>query len=185
MRNLAFCLQFIVVLFSCREAELGSYHELEGGNISLDDVVTNHIATVLVFMGPECPLCESYAYTMRSWKDQWNGNEVAVLGVVSGTYYTPQEMASFMDNHNLWFPVLFDRNFSLAKRFKATITPEVLLLDNAGRERYQGAIDNWAVSLGRKRAQPTEFYLNDALTQHLGGHPVQIPLTKAVGCYIE
>ena len=73
----------------------------------------------------------------------------------------------------------------IAEIFKATITPEVFVVDSSNRVWYSGAIDNWSFDTGKKRQFATEHYLKDALKALRNGQKPAVSETKAVGCYIE
>lgn len=73
----------------------------------------------------------------------------------------------------------------LANSLKATVTPEVFLIDAAGQLQYQGAIDNWFYELGKYRLNTTEQYLIDALTALNNGEQPPVRQTEAIGCFIQ
>lgn len=140
---------------------------------------------VMVFISPECPLCQNYTRTMNLGHNEQKPNGINFLGVVSGTYITREEIAAFAKEYKTDFPIILDPEFVLSKSLNATITPEVIFFDSLSNVKYQGAIDNWAISLGQKRLNITAHYLNNALKNYLSGNEIAVPLTKPVGCYIE
>ena len=81
--------------------------------------------------------------------------------------------------------MLFDPDFKLAHYYGATTTPEAVFIDKNGKLLYKGAIDNWAISLGKKRLEATAHYLRDAVENHLSGNVIDPKETKPVGCFIE
>ena len=117
--------------------------------------------------------------------DSLSARDVAFVGVVGGTYFKPEEINRYKVLHDLDFPILMDPELKLARRLEATITPEVVVLDSNYKQVYSGAIDNWAISLGRQRRVITEHYLSDAIIAVLAGRPVSPDKTKAVGCFIQ
>jgi hypothetical protein len=80
--------------------------------------------------------------------------------------------------------VLLDPNKVLAKKYAATTTPEVILLDQTGTISYRGRIDDLYISLGQRRYEAHEHDLRDALDAMLAGRPISVAVTKAVGCSI-
>lgn len=68
---------------------------------------------------------------------------------------------------------------------RVLVTPEVVVMQSDGTIRYQGAIDNWYVALGKHRPEATHHYLQDALDTLLAGRDVAQPRTNAVGCLVE
>jgi peroxiredoxin len=142
-------------------------------------------ASVVIFLQPECPFCNSYAKTLRHLDSVFSAKEVQMYGVMAGTNYSDSELVAYRDDHNLRFPFLLDPEFELTKRLKATITPQAFLIDGNGRVVYHGMIDNWGYELGKTRARATEFYLTDAVNHFLEGKLVAPDSTKAIGCYIQ
>ena len=62
---------------------------------------------------------------------------------------------------------------------------EPFVMQADGRVRYQGAIDDWYVALGKHRPEATQHYLRNALDAVLAGKEVAIVKTEAVGCLVE
>ena len=81
--------------------------------------------------------------------------------------------------------MLHDPKNKLTNLLKATITPEVFMLNQQQKVIYQGRIDNWAYEVGRKRTVITEHNLRDAIKTFKKRQPIAYPKTKAVGCFIE
>ena len=80
-------------------------------------------------------------------------------------------------------PAAVDRSRAIAKRAKASITPQAVVIDRAGTIRYRGRIDNFYAALGRPRQQATERDLRNALDAVLTGRPVPKVETEALGCF--
>lgn len=133
----------------------------------------------VVFLSPECPLCQNYTRTLNQLKG------AAVVGIVPGRSYTREDLAHFRDKYQVLFPLLTDIPNALGNYFKATTTPEVWLLDASRRVIYHGAIDNWAISLGKTRSHVTAHYLADAIHAYEAGKSVSVPETTPVGCFIN
>jgi hypothetical protein len=81
--------------------------------------------------------------------------------------------------------LFIDSDKKLTTYLHATVTPQVILLNDKGELKYKGAIDNWAVSLGKQRVTTTQNFLDDALQQSLSDKTVLTKRTKAVGCRIN
>jgi peroxiredoxin len=159
-------------------------HQINGKTISLSELSGQHI-TVIYFVAPDCPLCQSYSLTIRQLSETYKGRGITMLGVIAGTDYSDMEIVTFKKKYSIPFTLFKDPDFSVVKHFEATITPEVVVLDAQGKVVYQGRIDNWAYELGKKRKVITEHNLIDALESILKGETVKVPRTKAVGCFIE
>lgn len=138
-----------------------------------------------VFLSPECPLCQNYTVVLNKLSRLFPPGSVQFYGIISGKSYSPGEIADFLKSYRVIFPLLIDRDKKLTAYLSATVTPEVKLIDAKGALIYSGAIDNWAVSLGRQRTVVTENYLQDAIAERLKGDPVKVAHTQPVGCLIN
>ena len=77
-------------------------------------------------------------------------------------------------------PYLRDESQEVARAYGAKTTPDVFVLDAAGRLRYRGAPDGDYDDPAR-RAE----WLRDALDAVLAGEEPASPETKPVGCSIK
>ncbi|TKK67754.1 redoxin domain-containing protein [Ilyomonas limi] len=145
---------------------------------------TSEKPSVFIFLSPECPLCKNYSSTLNTLYQQFK-NRVAFYGIIPGKAYSSQEIKAFSSNYQISFPLFIDSNKIVSNYLQASITPQVILLDEKHHLLYKGAIDNWAVSLGKQRVKPTQFYLKDAIEESLQNELIAIKRTKAVGCKIN
>lgn len=159
-------------------------YEITGKQVSVNTLIHKRL-TVVVFVSPDCPLCQSYSLTLRQLYNTYSSQGVNMMGIIPGTDYSDKEIVNFKANYSIPFVLYKDPDYSVTKRFDATITPEVVVLDTHGKIRYQGRIDNWAYELGKKRKVITEHNLKDAIESLLKGEAVKEPRTKAIGCFIE
>ena len=100
----------------------------------------------------------------------------------------PQETASSIRQHDLEYgltlPTLLDPKQNLARRAKTDVVPSVAVFTSHGELVYHGRIDDRFVDIGRERPEATRNDLVEALEAVLAQRPVQVPVTKAIGCYI-
>lgn len=150
-----------------------------------DDKLIGAKATVFYFLSPECPLCQSYALTIKQLEAEFKSKGIQMVGIIPGTDYTDLEISTFKHKYGLPFALWKDEQLLLTKKYHATITPEAVVVDAKGKVLYQGRIDNWAYELTKKRKVITEFNLRDALNSIVNNKPVKVVKTKAVGCFIE
>ena len=139
---------------------------------------------LFVFMSPECPLCQNYSATIQSIQEKYK-QHLQVYAIVPGNTYDAATIASFKQKYKVNFDFFADTSLQLTKYLQATVTPEVLLLNTNMQLIYSGAIDNWAIALGKKRVKTTEFYLVNAIENTLHQQPVSISHTNPVGCKIN
>lgn len=141
--------------------------------------------TVWLFLDPECPICQSYTLTLRKMHETYADRGVRFQGVYMSPVIKKREIKNFHKKYNIPFPGEIDKEYNLAKRWDATVTPEVVVTSPIGQVLYQGAIDNWYYALGKNRPEPTENYLKEALDAFLAGKPVKTKRTEAVGCLMN
>lgn len=139
---------------------------------------------ILVFLSPECPLCQNYSRVLNQLLDQYKG-EAALYGIIPGKGYSAAQVEKFGKDFKVRFPLLFDPDFRLTRLLKATTTPEAFLVDRQNVIVYSGLIDNWAVSLGVQRSVVSEHYLAQAIDASLHREPVRTKITRPVGCLIN
>jgi hypothetical protein len=154
-----------------------------GKNRSLRELAGQH-ATVLLFLGIDCPISNRYAPLLERMRTTYETRGVRFVAVFSGPALDGPGVRHHLNEYNLHLPALLDRNASLAAQTAAKVTPEAVLLAPDGHVLYLGRIDDQYVAWGKTRLQPTVQDLRDALDQTLAGQPVAHPVTKALGCSI-
>ena len=148
-------------------------------------------ASAMFFVASDCPISNWYAPTI-----QQVCRDYASRGVDCTLIYedvdlgaTPAALDATVRTHLREYrydsiTAAVDRTRVVAKRAKATITPEVVLVDSSGAIRYHGRIDNAYADLGKPRQHVTSHDLRVSLDAVLAGRPVPKPETEALGCYI-
>src|SRR5262249_29261015 len=110
---------------------------------------------------------------------QFEKRSVRLVGVNSNANELPEDAVAFARNQQLRFPLLKDRDGSVARALRPQATPEIFVLDAQRRLRYHGAIDDSVDGDNIHR-----FYLRDALLSLTSGKSLPVPETKAIGCAI-
>jgi peroxiredoxin len=179
----------ILTLGSCRQPMDQKWQGLElkqtDGSAYYGKSVMQHRATVFIFFAPECPLSENYTLQTNQLNQEFESAGIDMKAVVTGSYYSHEEITQFILQYDLEVPVLLDPDKQLAKLLQPLVTPEAFVVNQEGNLVYRGAIDNWAVDLGKKREVVTEFYLRDVLRAVIQGEEIPYSKTTAVGCFIE
>lgn len=141
---------------------------------------------VVLFLDPECPMCQKYAHTYNHLTDLVDSlKEVTFIGVFPGIKYNETKILPYLKRNKLKMQVFIDPDLVLTTYLKATITPEVFILDKSNSIIYQGLVDNWFYSLGRRRSKATELYLEDNLRNFVKDIPLKYQTTRAMGCFIR
>jgi hypothetical protein len=141
-------------------------------------------ATALVFYSTECPISNYYSATLNEIVRSAPDGKFKLIGVCADPDLAAEDLASHAAEYRLEFSVIADPGGRLAAAFRATKTPEVVLLDDRGRVRYQGRIDDQYADRRVKTQSPKTHELRDALAAVLAGRDVAEPTVPAVGCPI-
>lgn len=158
--------------------------DLRGKKVALSQI-KEHNGTAIIFISPECPLCQSYTLTINKLIKEYEAKGISFIGIVPTKDFTLKSINDYRITYKSSLKILRDENNELVKFLNATITPEVFLLNKNAQVIYSGRIDNWAYELGKKRKVITDHNLKNALNALLGGKPIPVTKTKAVGCFIE
>jgi thiol-disulfide isomerase/thioredoxin len=140
---------------------------------------------VIIFADTECPVSQSYMLELRKLATEYAARNVKFEMIFPVATATESEIKAFLKKYNIPFRGYPDKDRSRARRYRATVMPEAVVLNSQGAAVYQGAIDNWYVSLGKNRPKATEFYLRNAIEATLNGNPVLVRRTTAIGCLIN
>jgi peroxiredoxin len=142
-------------------------------------------ATVVVFLGTDCPVGNLYLPRLNELSAAWASQGVALWGINSNASESAEAVAEHARKFELAFPVLRDPDGKVASSLQALRTCEALVIDSKSVLRYRGAIDDqYQVGLRRERAE-SRPYLADAVDAVLGGREPETPSTSVDGCPIE
>ena len=109
----------------------------------------------------------------------------AYMAFFPGDYYSRSKIKAYKIKYEIDMLFLLDPRYELTHELKAKVTPEVFVFNPSDDLVYNGAIDNWMVSLGKKRTKVTEHYLLNALSGLKNGQSISPSKTTPVGCFIE
>lgn len=141
--------------------------------------------TVHVFLSTECPVSQQYVRRLTDLQRHYKTLGVRFIAWFPLRTDNARTIRRFQSEYVLSFAGKPDDGARLARQLRVRITPEVVVMQPDGRVRYQGAIDDWYVSLGKHRPDAIRHYLRDALDALLAGNDALIAKTDAVGCFVE
>ena len=141
--------------------------------------------TVHVFLSTECPISQQYVRQLSDLQRHYEPLSVRFVAWFPLRTDSPRVIRRFQTEYSLPFAGKPDAGARLARQLRVRVTPEVVVMQPDGRVRYQGAIDDWYVALGKHRPEATRQYLRDALNAILAGKEVAMVRTDAVGCLVE
>ena len=143
-------------------------------------------AIAVIFMCNHCPYVQLYLNRMKELQADFQDRDVTLIGINANdpNQYPDdsfENMKIFAANNQLNFPYIRDVAQDVAESFGASKTPEVFLLDQDGRLRYKGLIDDNSDD----PAGVGVSYLRSAIDQLLKNEPVEPSSTEAQGCSIK
>ena len=141
-------------------------------------------ATAVVFYSTECPISNEYSPTLKAIAESQPSGRSQLVGICVDPDLSTLDISKHAKEFGLKFPIALDRDGSLAARFGAKVTPEVFVLDDAGKVRYKGRIDDTFAARGKRKANPSSNDLKDAVAAVLAGKDVAVDHAEAIGCPI-
>ena len=138
---------------------------------------------VVVFVGTECPIGNSYVPDLNDLQKRYSDRNVQVIGINSNLSDSAKSIAKHAKEYKITFPILVDDDQLAADLFGAERTPEVFVLDHRQHIRYRGRIDD-RIGFVQKRDKPHRADLEEAVKEVLSGKTPSVTRTKAEGCLI-
>lgn len=141
-------------------------------------------AAVVIFITTDCPVANRYAPEIEKLRAEFAGRGVRLTLAHVDPDLPDQKAREHAEQFAIRAAVVVDREHRLVRASGATVTPEAVVVDPAGRLRYRGRIDDWFTDFGKSRRKASRHDLRDAVEAVLAGRAVASPETKAVGCLI-
>ncbi|WLD11478.1 redoxin domain-containing protein [Planctellipticum variicoloris] len=154
----------------------------DGGTFELSPQSTAPF-TVICFLGTECPLARLYGPRLAELHRAFGPRGVRFVGINSNSQDSPDEVAAYVREYAIPFPVVKDPGQKVADLFGARRSPEVYVVDRQLTVRYHGRVDD-QYQPGVARSQPGREDLRLALEDLLAGRPIQVASTDFTGCLI-
>lgn len=153
-----------------------------GATWKLNDVPRGNLV-VIAFLGTECPLAKLYGPRLNELQQEFGKRGVTFVGINSNTQDSLTEITNYVTKHKISYPMLKDVGNRVADQLAAERTPEVIVLDQHRKIRYQGRIDDqYLVGFSRDKVRRRDLAI--ALEELLAGEVVSTPKTKPIGCHI-
>jgi peroxiredoxin len=124
---------------------------------------------VLAFWSCKCPVSLEYTERLEEMQRKYAPRDVVVLGVASNSNESAAEIRRNSANLKIGFPILLDRDATLAGKLGATHTPSIFIIDHKGNLQFRG---------GTALAE-------EALDAILAGRPPATPEGRPSGCTIR
>lgn len=139
---------------------------------------------VYVFVAEECPISIYMAKPLREAVKQF-GDKADFYAVFPSSNSTETTAEKFLADYELTdFTVRLDTKKEFGKETGATVTPEVVITNQAADILYRGRISNAYAAPGRMRHGKRINDLVNMLTRIARGETIARPWLPAVGCFI-
>ncbi|MCE6992395.1 thioredoxin family protein [Dyadobacter sp. CY323] len=160
----------------------------DGNMVSLADY-GNVKGVIVIFTSNHCPFAKAYEDRIIGLNAKFASQGFPVIAINPSDPGTNQDdtfekMKERAQAKSYGYPYLADDAQSVAKIFGAGRTPQVYVLQKAGAKftvRYMGMIDDNP----QDPAGVTKQYVEEAVSNLIGGKPVVTTITKPVGCAIK
>jgi len=142
--------------------------------------------TIYIFVSESCPICQQITLNWKELMARYSSDSVQFVMIFpNNRESTKESIENFKEKYNLHCESVVDKGQKWTRKFKASITPEVILWDNQRNSiLYRGKLDNQYETLGKKRSVVTEKYVADALENVLYGTKSIPANTEPIGCFI-
>ena len=161
--------------------------DLEGNQVTLSSLRGKIV--VLEWFNPECPFVR-YAHSdgpLRDLAARQTAGGVVWLAINSGARgkqgHGVDVNREWREKWRMEYPVLIDDKGAVGKKYGATNTPHMFVIDAKGSLVYRGALDN--APLGKVPSEGHRIYINDAVDAVSAGRQVEVAETKAYGCSVK
>lgn len=147
---------------------------------------------VLEWHNQGCPYTRKHYVSgnMQALQKEWTAKGVAWFTVISsapgeqGHVTDAQENAYLAQVYADPTAVLMDSNGKLGRLYDAKTTPEMYVIDPAGKLIYEGAIDNRPTS-DVDDIRGADNYVTDALQEAMAGKSISTAYTRPYGCAVK
>jgi peroxiredoxin len=120
--------------------------------------------------------------TMAGLAKKYEDKGVVWIAINSTKHLTTEANKAWAEKHKLSYPILDDRSGKVGRSYDAKRTPQMFIIDGAGKIVYDGAIDD--SPMGKKK-EAVVNYVEKALGELTSGKEVSIPKTKPYGCTVK
>ena len=152
---------------------------IDGRSGSLAESLAGRQGAVVVFWSGICSHCQRYDAYLSDFTARHG--DLALLAIASRQAESTEEIQRVATRRQLTFPILHDSDQQVARDWFVEQTPRVFLIDDSGRLRYRGAIDNF------KYPSDSDYepYLESAIADFLSGRQIGRAETPSFGCPIQ
>lgn len=141
---------------------------------------------VIDFWSIECPVSKGYEARFKEIYADYSKKNVVFLMVdanVGEVGASTDGIKKYVKDQAIPYTIVVDKKNVLADRFSAQTTPHVFILDDKGKLRYAGGVDNDPDI--KKDSKSVKSYVREALDALLAGKEPPQTTAKNNGCAIK
>lgn len=142
-------------------------------------------AVVLLFVSTDCPVANAFQPYLQEFEKAYAKKGVRCFMVYCSPELKREQIETHTGDFGIRMTAVLDAKQQLARITGAKVTPEAVVIDQSGKVRYRGLINDLYAGYGKKRAKPTQHFLRDACDAVIMGKEVPKPVTKPLGCFIH
>ncbi len=161
--------------------------EVRSGKIySLKDFAKKK-GLLVMFICQHCPYVQHIKGELARLGKDYKGKDLGMVGISSNDTErypddAPEELAKFVKESGITYPLLYDESQDVAKLYTAACTPDIFLFDKERTLVYRGQLDDSRPGNGKP---VTGKDLRAAIDAVLSDQPVSQDQRPATGCNIK
>ena len=139
-------------------------------------------AVVVVFTCNSCPVARAYEDRLMALQNEYadKGVRLVAINVNNTEADRLPAMKKRAEEQGFEFAYLYDPSQEIARKYGATVTPHVFLLDEKRQLAYVGPVDD-----NQNEAKVKHKYLREAIDAELAGSKPETTQHKPFGCAIK
>ena len=159
---------------------LGNEKNSESNDIANDDIEVN------IFLHEACKISQFYSLKLKELHQEFASDKIVFKGIFPAQDSKNENLLAFKEAYKMPFEMVNDKEQIITKMLKATITPEVVVLNKSKNEViYRGRIDDSYYKVGRRRNANRTNELFDVLTAIKLNKKIETENKPAIGCFIS
>ena len=147
---------------------------------------------VLEWHNHDCPYTKKHyaSGNMQALQKKWTAQGVVWLTIISSApgqqgYMTASDENAFLaKSHASPTAVILDPKGTIGHLYEAKTTPDMYIIDPAGKLIYSGAIDDHP-STDASDIAGSKNYVSEALQEAMNGKSIAQPATRPYGCSVK
>lgn len=145
---------------------------------------SNKSVYVYIAFSEVCPLCIELVPTLNEIIEK-NNLWCEFTLVLPNNNLSQKKLSTLLKSFKKQPNLVYDSTKTASKRFRFTVTPEVIIENDQNEILYSGAIDDRFIDFGKTKKHSIVPYLSNVLEEIFEGKKPQIVSTQALGCYIS